>query len=185
MQVLVGVDEAGRGAWAGPVFAAAVHLKKGTRLPGLKDSKLLSLEQREVLFQQIQEKCLYGIGFATAQEVDDLGLLKATHLAMKRAVEAFPVKIDHLQVDGRDGFQFEVSSECIVKGDSKVRAISAASILAKVSRDRVMTEYAKIYPEYSFEKHKGYGTKKHQDLLKTHGVCPIHRRSYKPIQNYV
>lgn len=180
--IIAGMDEAGRGSWAGPVCAGAVILRKGTKLPGLTDSKLLTLKKREELFEIIIKKCQHGVGFSTSSEVDDLGLTRATELAFQRALAALPLKPDHLLVDGRDKFSFKVPHTSIIKGDLKVRCISAASVLAKVSRDRLMLELAQKYPHYGFEGHKGYGTKRHHSALKEHGPCEQHRLSYEPIK---
>lgn len=177
----VGMDEAGRGSWAGPVVAAAVYLPKGAKLPGLTDSKLLTAKQRETLYSKIIQKYDYGIGEASHKEVDEFGLLQATFLAYERALQNFPWQPDHLLIDGRDKFKFKVPHTSIIKGDQKIRCISAASILAKVYRDELMKSYAKKYPNYLFEAHKGYGTRMHSSLLKIHGPCAIHRVSYKPL----
>ncbi len=176
------MDEAGRGSWAGPVCAAAVILPKGTKLPGLTDSKLLTHKKREELYKKITQKCQYGIGWSKPEEVDQLGLTRATELAFQRALAALPIKPDHLQIDGRDKFSFSVPHTSIIKGDLKIRAISAASVLAKVSRDRLMLELAQKYPHYAFESHKGYGTKRHQIALRKHGPCDQHRLSYEPLK---
>ena len=181
LSVVAGMDEAGRGSWAGPVVAAAVILPKGTRLPGLNDSKLLSEKKREELFEIIIKKCDYGIGFAKPSEVDKHGLTRATELAFQRALDQLSSKPDHLQIDGRDKFKLSVPYESIIKGDQKIRCISAASIVAKVSRDRHMKSLAKKHQNYDFHLHKGYGTKRHQACLKKWGPSPIHRLSYKPI----
>ena len=180
---VAGIDEAGRGAWAGPVVAAALVLPKGTRLPGLKDSKQLSAQQREKLFDQIIKSCEFGVGMASHLEIDEFGLTKATFLAFERALNALPRRPNALKVDGRDPFHFDIPAEFIIRGDTKVRSISAASVLAKVTRDRWMVEAAKTHSNHSFELHKGYGTAKHQEALKTHGACDIHRKSYQPLKN--
>lgn len=179
--LIAGMDETGRGSWAGPVLAAAVILHKGCRLPGLKDSKLLNSQQREKLYAKITQSCPYGVGLATQEEVDASGLLHATFLAFSRALEALPVKPDYLLVDGRDHFHFPIPHEFLIRGDQFVRCISAASILAKVSRDRLMVEYAHHFPQYGFDQHKGYGTLEHQAALRKHGPCALHRQSYAPL----
>jgi ribonuclease HII len=176
---ICGVDEAGRGPLAGPVCAAAVILKPDDIIEGVNDSKKLSEKKREMLFDIIKEQALsYCIAFATVEEIEEYNILNATMLAMKRAVEGLEIKADYAMIDGNRIPQLEIDSECIVKGDAKSMSIACASILAKVSRDRLLYEYAKEYPEYQFEKHKGYGTKLHRELLKEFGPCPYHRMSF-------
>lgn len=165
------------------MVAAAVILPKGTRLPGLTDSKKLSLKDRERLFMLINKKCEVGVGQASHQEVDEWGLLQATYKAFQRALEALKTQPDELLIDGRDKFQFKIPHKTIIKGDLKIRAISAASVIAKVTRDRIMLDYAQKHPHYAFDEHKGYGTKLHQNRLKAHGASPIHRLSYQPLIN--
>ncbi|MCI5651254.1 MAG: ribonuclease HII [Ruminococcus bromii] len=174
-----GIDEAGRGPLAGPVYAAAVWLPEGFVLDGLNDSKKLSEKKREALFPVILENAVsYGIGFATEQEIDEINILQATFLAMRRAFDAMQKRCDYALIDGNRMPPLPVPGETIVKGDAKSPSVAAASILAKVSRDRVMLEYAKQYPEYQFEKHKGYGTKVHVEALHTYGPSPIHRKTF-------
>ncbi len=175
-----GIDEAGRGPLAGPVFAAAVILPQGLCIEGLNDSKKLSEGKREALFDSICEQALgYSIAFANEQEIDELNILQATFLAMRRAYEGLRVPVDYVLVDGnRMPDLGGVAGEPVVKGDGKSANIAAASILAKVSRDRLMVELDKMYPEYCFAKHKGYGTKLHVELLREYGMCPVHRRSF-------
>ncbi|MBP3703970.1 MAG: ribonuclease HII [Clostridia bacterium] len=174
-----GIDEAGRGPLAGPVYAAAVWLPEGLAIEGLNDSKKLSEKKREALFDVICENAVaYGIGFADEKEIDEINILQATYLAMRRAFDNMQQKCDYVLVDGNRMPPMPVPGETIVKGDAKSPSIAAASILAKVSRDRVMLEYAKQYPEYEFEKHKGYGTKAHTAALLDHGPCPIHRKTF-------
>lgn len=174
-----GIDEAGRGPLAGPVYAAAVWLPEGLVLDGLNDSKKLSEKKREALFPVILENAVsYGIGFATEQEIDEINILQATFLAMRRAFDAMQKRCDYALIDGNRMPPLPVPGETIVKGDAKSPSVAAASILAKVSRDRVMLEYAKQYPEYQFEKHKGYGTKVHVEALYTYGPSPIHRKTF-------
>lgn len=174
-----GIDEAGRGPLAGPVYAAAVILPAGLAIEGLNDSKKISEKKREALFDVICEKAVaYGIGFADEKEIDEINILQATFLAMRRAFEALGVSADYALVDGNRMPGLPVPGETVVKGDAKSPSIAAASILAKVSRDRVMLEYAKQYPEYQFEKHKGYGTKVHVEALKAYGPSPIHRQTF-------
>ena len=174
-----GIDEAGRGPLAGPVYAAAVWLPEGLVIDGLNDSKKLSEKKREVLFDVIKENAVaYGIGFADEKEIDEINILQATYLAMRRAYDNMQKACDYVLIDGNRMPPMPVPGETIVKGDAKSPSIAAASILAKVSRDRVMLEYAKQYPGYHFEKHKGYGTKRHYELLRRYGPCPIHRRTF-------
>jgi ribonuclease HII len=183
--IIAGLDEAGRGSWAGPVCAAALIFKKGIQLPGLTDSKLMTAKRRELLFDKIIQTCDHGIGFASEGEVDSLGLIRATELAFIRALEQLKTKPDFLLVDGQDKFNFPIPYKSIIKGDLKERCISAASVLAKVARDQKMKDYAIKHPEYGFEKHKGYGTARHQQALKLHGPSPLHRVSYKPVKIYL
>ena len=177
--VICGVDEAGRGPLAGPVYAAAVILPDGLEELGINDSKKMSEKKREQLFDIVTENAIaYGVGFATEKEIDEINILNATYLAMKRAVEAMGVKPDMVLVDGnrKPGTGYEEVT--IVKGDAKSISIAAASILAKVSRDRYMRELAEKYPEYEFERHKGYGTKLHYEKIEQYGILPDHRRSF-------
>lgn len=179
-QVICGIDEAGRGPLAGPVCAAAVILPFGTDIPGLNDSKKLSEKKREALFPVITEKAVaYGIGFASEQEIDEINILNATFLAMRRAVEALNISPDLLLIDGNQKPKIGAGEEVtVVKGDMKSVSIAAASVLAKVSRDRYMLEEAREYPQYAFEKHKGYGTKLHYEKIAEFGVSPIHRKTF-------
>lgn len=176
---ICGVDEAGRGPLAGPVCAAAVILPENTLIEGVNDSKRLSEKKREMLFDVIKEKASsYCISYASVEEIEELNILNATMLAMKRAVEGLSVKADYAMIDGNKLPNLEIDSEAVVKGDARSMSIACASILAKVSRDRLMYEYAKEYPQYSFDKHKGYGTKLHIEALKAYGPCQIHRMSF-------
>lgn len=176
---LCGVDEAGRGPLAGPVCAAAVTLPRGLELPGLDDSKRLTERQREALYDQIVEEARsFGIAFATVEEIERLNILGATYLAMNRAIEALDPPPELALIDGNRSAGIRAPNRCIVKGDGRCADIAAASILAKVTRDRYMTELAAQYPEYGFERHKGYGTKAHYAALRTYGPCPIHRPSF-------
>ena len=178
-QVVCGVDEAGRGPLAGPVFAAAVILPQNLMIDGLNDSKKLSEKKREILYDKIKNLALtYAVAFATEHEIDEINILNATFLAMKRAVVKLNLKPDIVLVDGNKSPELEISTQTIVKGDSLSASIAAASILAKVERDRLMKNLSKKYPEYNFEKHKGYGTKMHIDLIKKYGPCEIHRKSF-------
>lgn len=174
-----GVDEAGRGPLAGPVCAAAVILPKGMILEGVNDSKKLSEKKREKLFDVITESAVaYSIAYASVEEIEEINILNATMLAMKRAVEGLQVPADFAYIDGNRTPDLTIPCEYIIKGDARSMSVAAASILAKVSRDRLLLEYAKEYPQYSFEKHKGYGTKLHTDMIKEHGPSPVHRMSF-------
>ena len=174
-----GIDEAGRGPLAGPVCAAAVILPLDCHIDGLNDSKKLTEKKREALFPLIQEKALaWGIGWASAEEIDAINILQATFLAMKRAVEQLSVQPGWALVDGNRMPPLDIPGETVVKGDAQCASIAAASILAKVSRDRLLEEWDTLYPEYGFAKHKGYGTKLHYDAILRHGVLPIHRKSF-------
>ena len=176
---ICGIDEAGRGPLAGPVFAAAVILPEGLVIEGLDDSKKLTEKKREALFDEITEQAVsFGIGFATEQEIDELNILQATYLAMRRACEKLMPPADYALVDGNRMPPLPIPGETVIKGDSLSYSIAAASILAKVSRDSLMVEIDKLYPEYQFAKHKGYGTKLHRELLLEYGPSPVHRRSF-------
>ncbi len=174
-----GVDEAGRGPLAGPVCAAAVILPKGLILEGVNDSKKLTEKKREALFDVVKENAIsYSIAFASVEEIEELNILNATMLAMQRAVEGLGVPADFAYIDGNRLPDLSIPAEYIIKGDARSMSVAAASILAKVSRDRLMLNFAEIYPGYGFEKHKGYGTKVHTDAIKELGPCPIHRMSF-------
>ena len=176
---ICGVDEAGRGPLAGPVCAAAVILPEHLELPGLNDSKKLTDKRRRELFPIIKEQAVaYGIGFASEQEIDELNILQATFLAMQRAIDQLEGKAEFALIDGNREKDFGLPVMTVVKGDSRSANIAAASILAKVPRDDLMLEMAEKYPEYAFEIHKGYGTKKHYEALTEHGMCPIHRKTF-------
>ena len=176
---ICGVDEAGRGPLAGPVCAAAVILPKHFHLPGLNDSKKLSDKKRRELFPLIQAQAVaYGIGFATEQEIDEINILQATFLAMRRALDQLTVRPELALIDGNRETDFGLPVKTVVKGDSLSANIAAASVLAKVSRDDWMLKMAQEYPEYGFEIHKGYGTRAHYDALREFGPCPIHRRTF-------
>lgn len=178
-KIICGVDEAGRGPLAGPVYAAAVVLEKGQTIEGVNDSKKLSEKKRELLFDKIINECKdYSIGTASEKEIDALNILQATFLAMKRAVDGLSVKPDCALVDGNQIPNLDCDVTTVVKGDAKSESIAAASILAKVSRDRYMLEMAEKYPQYGFEKHKGYGTKLHYEMIEKYGICDIHRKTF-------
>jgi len=176
---ICGVDEAGRGPLAGPVYAAAVILPFGADIPGLDDSKKLTEKTRERLFDIITSTALaFGVASASHTEIDGINILKATFLAMSRAVDMLRVTPDFVIVDGNRDPGFALDTMCVVKGDSKSASVAAASILAKVSRDRYMLEMAQVYPQYMFEQHKGYGTKLHYEKLREHGPSEIHRKTF-------
>lgn len=176
---ICGVDEAGRGPLAGPVCAAAVILPRGLEIEGLNDSKKLSEKKRDKLFDAIcAEAVSYGIAFASVEEIEQVNILNAAMLAMNRAIERLSVKPTLALIDGNRDSAINMPSRCVVKGDAKCADIAAASILAKVTRDRYMLEMAEKYPEYYFEKHKGYGTKLHYEALREYGPCEIHRPSF-------
>ncbi|NCC87024.1 MAG: ribonuclease HII [Clostridia bacterium] len=178
-KIVCGIDEAGRGPLAGPVFAAAVILPMGFEIEGVNDSKKLSEKKREQLFDIITQNAVaYSVATATEKEIDDINILRATFLAMNRAVSALSVNSDIALIDGNQKPGLEIEQRTIVKGDSKSISIAAASILAKVSRDRYMVQLAQVYPQYQFEKHKGYGTKLHYEMLEQYGICEIHRRTF-------
>lgn len=177
--VICGVDEAGRGPLAGDVFAAAVIFSPDTVIEGVNDSKKLTAKKREQLYDEIISKALYySIKTATVQEIEEMNILNAAMLAMKRAVETLGVIPDIALVDGNKKPIIDIKTEAVVKGDGKSQSIAAASILAKVARDRYMIELAEKYPEYQFEKHKGYGTKIHYQKIDKYGACEIHRPSF-------
>jgi ribonuclease HII len=181
--LLAGVDEAGRGPLAGPVVAAAVILDDLLPIKGLKDSKLLTARRRELLFDEIRAKALCcSIAQASVEEIDALNILQATLLAMQRAVDGLRLRPHKVLVDGNRLPLLKVLAEAVVKGDSKVRAISAASILAKVFRDRLCMELHALHPQYGFDGHKGYPTPAHLAALREHGACPQHRRSFAPVR---
>ena len=178
-KLVCGVDEAGRGPLAGPVCAAAVILPKGHVIKGVNDSKKLTEKKREALYDVIKEAALdYCIAFADEKEIDELNILQATYLAMKRAVEGLKLDCDFALIDGNRMPPLDIDGETVIKGDSRSESSAAASILAKVTRDRLMLELAEKYPQYQFEKHKGYGTKLHYEMLDKYGPSDIHRQSF-------
>jgi ribonuclease HII len=180
--IIAGVDEAGRGPLAGPVVAAAVILNPQRKIPGLADSKVLTEKKREALFLEIQEHALaWAIGSADVLEIDTINILQASLLAMQRAVASLSMVPDIAYVDGNQAPKLTCSVKTIINGDALHAAISAASILAKVTRDREMTRLAEQFPEYGFAQHKGYGTREHLAALERHGVCDIHRRTFAPV----
>ena len=184
-EFIAGVDEAGRGPLAGPVVAAAVLLAPNSRFDGLDDSKKLSPKAREKFFLVIKKQALsFGIGTIDVGQIDKINILQASLLAMKGAVEALTNKPDLLLVDGNQSIDTEVKQWVIVKGDSLSQSIAAASVLAKVTRDKLMEKYHEQFPQYAFDKHKGYGTQLHRDLIREYGPCPIHRRSFKGVREF-
>lgn len=177
---IAGVDEVGRGPLAGPVCAAAVILPKGLIIEGVDDSKKLSEKKREKLYDEIIKKALsYSVVFVEPEKIDEINIRQATHLAMQKAVDGLDIKPDFLLVDGNDKIPFSgVECDYIIKGDLKFECIAAASIVAKVTRDRYMVEMDEKYPQYGFAKHKGYGTKLHMEAIREYGLTPLHRRSF-------
>ncbi len=184
---IAGIDEAGRGPLAGPVSAAAVILPKGFSHELLDDSKKLSEKRREALYEEItnRDDIIWAMSYGDVEEIETINILKSTHASMARAAQALSVVPDFCLIDGLPVPGFPIESEGIVKGDGKSLSIAAASIIAKVSRDRLMLQYAEKYPEYGFERHKGYGTKYHLEALREHGPCPIHRKSFAPVAKLI
>ncbi len=182
-KLIAGVDEAGRGPLAGPVISAAVILDPAYVIPGLADSKALSEKRRNVLHQQIREKALcWAIGRAEVEEIDTLNILHASLLSMRRAVLALSIKPQKVLLDGNRCPDLPYPAEAIIKGDASVKAISAASILAKVTRDREMYKLHEQYPDYGFDRHKGYPTRLHRECLAKHGITSHHRKSFRPVR---
>ena len=179
IRLLCGVDEAGRGPLAGPVCAAAVILPRGTQIKGLNDSKKLSEKKREALYDLIIENAItYGIAFSSVEEIEEYNILNATFLAMNRALAMMKPVPELALIDGNRNTGIELPSRCVIGGDGCCADIAAASILAKVTRDRYMDAMAKQYPAYGFDRHKGYGTKAHYEAIRENGPCPIHRLSF-------
>ena len=177
--IVCGIDEAGRGPLAGPVCAAAVILPDGCIIEGVNDSKKLTEKKREALFDVIKEKAVaYSVAMASEKEIDEINILQATFLAMSRAVNSLSVKPDFVLVDGNRDPKLGIKTETVIKGDALSASIAAASVLAKVTRDRYMLEMCKQYPQYMFEKHKGYGTKLHYEMIEKYGISDIHRKSF-------
>ncbi len=183
-RLVAGVDEAGRGPLAGPVVAAAVLLPLDVSFEGLDDSKKLSPSKREQLFPMLQEM-VHGVSVVNEDVIDEINILQSARLAMKQAVEKLSTGPDLLLIDGNQKIDSSIEQWPIVKGDSKSFSIAAASVLAKVTRDRIMDDYHNLYPQYEFSRHKGYGTKLHRDLIAEYGPCPIHRRSFKGVTEYL
>ena len=183
---IAGIDEAGRGPLAGPVVAAAVIFPSQVNIPGLNDSKKLSTKKREELFPKIQEiSVFYGVAVVDQKVIDKINILQAARLAMKQAVETLKITPGLLLIDGNQKIDSTLNQWAIVKGDSRSLSIAAASVLAKVTRDRIMDDYHKLYPQYEFNRHKGYGTKLHRNLIQEHGPCPIHRNTFKGVAEYI
>ena len=184
--LIAGVDEAGRGPLAGPVVAAAVILDPLRPIDGLADSKILSERKRDSLFEIIKSGALsWSVGMATVEEIDELNILQATLLAMQRAVNGLAIQPDEVLIDGNCLPKLLIPAQAIIKGDSKVKAISAASILAKVERDKIMVNYYQKYPDFSFHLHKGYGTKQHLKEIEQFGFLPIHRKTFNPVRTMI
>ncbi len=184
-QSVVGVDEAGRGPLAGPVVAGAVLLPLNCDYTIFKDSKKLSPKKREQLFALIQQqKIIYGVGLCSPEEIDAINILQASLLAMQRAVVDMNCQPDYLLIDGKFKVDMELPQDALIKGEDKSASIAAASIVAKVTRDLLMVKYDEQYPQYEFARHKGYPTKLHKALIAEHGICPIHRRTFKGAKEY-
>jgi ribonuclease HII len=188
-QTVCGLDEVGRGPWAGPLVACALILKKDIRFKGLRDSKKMPAKAREKIFRLLQKKAVYGLGVVSVEEVDSLGIIKANNLAFSRALDGLlakkgAIRPDFLVVDGRDRLSFPYPHRTIIKGDEKIRVIACASIVAKVTRDSMMADLALQWPQYGFERHKGYGTALHRRALKKYGPCQIHRKSFSPMKAF-
>ncbi|MGA1540252.1 MAG: ribonuclease HII [Chthoniobacterales bacterium] len=181
--LVAGIDEAGRGPLAGPVVAAAVVLPDGFTLDGLTDSKKVTAAKREKLYATLTKttEILCGVGAAAVEEIERLNILRATHLAMARAISALPRKPDHALVDGLPASGLPVDHTAVVGGDALSLSIAAASIIAKVTRDRIMIDLDAQHPQYGFARHKGYGVREHLEALRHHGPCPVHRRTFQPV----
>lgn len=178
-KLVCGVDEAGRGPLCGPVVAAAVILNKDDMLEGVNDSKKLSEKKRECLYDVIMQKAIaVGVGMSDVDIIEKVNILNATKLAMKQAIKNLKIKPDYVLIDGNQMIDIDIDAQTVVSGDAKSESIAAASIIAKVTRDRLLIEYDKKYPEYGFAKHKGYGTKAHIEAIKKYGLTPIHRASF-------
>ena len=185
VKYIAGIDEAGRGPLAGPVVAAAVILKKGSKLELVDDSKKLTEKQREKALEEIKSHALaIGIGIASVEEIDRINIYRAAREAMQSAIKQLKIKPEFLLIDAMP-MEIDIPSESIIKGDQKSISIAAASIIAKTTRDQYMIEMDKIFPQYNFKQHKGYGTKEHIELIKKYGYTPIHRKSYEPIKSMI
>jgi len=184
--LIAGVDEAGRGPLAGPVVAAAVILPPDIAIPGLDDSKVLTPSQRDRLYDTIREVCrAQNVAVVGTETIDAINILQAARLAMKQAVEGLGVVADYVLIDGNQPIDVTIGQRTIVGGDGRSLSIAAASVLAKVHRDRLMTAYHETYPQYGFDRHKGYGTRHHRDRIREWGPCPIHRRTFKGVKEYL
>ena len=182
---VAGIDEAGRGPLAGPVVAAAVILPEDFDLPGLNDSKQISEQKRNQLLPMIREQALaIGVGVSRADEIDRINILQATLLGMSRAVKRLPIRPDFLLVDGIPPVPLEIKQKTLKKGDSRSLSIAAASVIAKVVRDRIMVAYDRLFPEYGFSGHKGYGSQKHRDAVALYGPCACHRRTFAGVREH-
>ena len=183
---VAGLDEVGRGPLAGPVVAGAVILPADLDYSPFQDSKKLSPKKREEVFSFMESlNIAMGVGFCSAQEIDEINIFQASLLAMVRAVEDLPAQPDYLLVDGKFPTKMELEQQALIKGESKSASIAAASIVAKVTRDRLMVEYDQQYPLYDFKAHKGYPTKKHKALIASHGICPIHRLTFRGVKEFI
>ena len=183
---IAGIDEAGRGPLAGPVVAAAVILLSKINIPELNDSKKLSPKKREELFPKIQEMSVaFSVAVIDQEVIDEINILQAARLAMKKAVETLKITPGLLLIDGNQKIDSNLNQWAIVKGDSRSLSIAAASVLAKVTRDRIMDDYHKLYPQYGFDRHKGYGTKLHRNQIQEYGPCPVHRKTFKGVSEYI
>ncbi|MBU1446124.1 ribonuclease HII [Patescibacteria group bacterium] len=180
-----GIDEAGRGPWAGPLVSAAVIMKPNVRIPGLNDSKQLTAKMREMLFGMVMKNSHVGLGIVTSKEIDRFGLAVAIKVSFSRAVEDLEIRPEFLLIDGIGKYDFGIPYKTVKFGDSKVKSIAAASIIAKVVRDTIMESYCKQYPKYGFSLHKGYGTRHHHEKLLQYGTCAIHRKSFAPIKKII
>ena len=180
-KLIAGVDEAGRGPWAGPVVSAAVVLNKKNIPIDLNDSKKISEKKRQSLYSSIYNSHFVGVGISSIEEIDNLNILQATFLSMKRALNNLDCSVDAILVDGNIDPGFDYKTECIVKGDSISFSIAAASIIAKVTRDNLMSKIHKEFPNYNWKRNKGYGTKEHRNALDMYGPCKYHRKSFSPI----
>jgi ribonuclease HII len=203
-QNIVGVDEVGRGAWAGPIIAVAAMInskpqitrnkqipnikfqsssaRQAPNLSGIKDSKLLSEKAREKIFEQLSRQVIWSVGIVSHKEIDQRGMTWANQMVIKRAIKKLAIEPDYLLIDQVYGFKHQRPHQLIINGDRQVLSIAVASILAKVTRDRLMRKYHQKFPKFNFQRHKGYGTKLHQSCLQKYGICKIHRQSYKPIK---
>ena len=182
---ICGIDEAGRGPLAGPVVVAAVIMPKDSMIEGVNDSKKISEKKREKLYDEITNHAIaWSVGIADQNEIDEINILNATKLALTRAIDGLKIKPDLILVDALTNIDtLGITYQSIIKGDAKCYSIAAASIIAKVTRDRIMRQWDEIYPEYGFEKHKGYGTKLHIEAIKEYGICPLHRKSF--VKNFI